>query len=209
MDRKKELIEKIVLAEWEMFQNVRNIGGLKASCQESPETFEIMRASQFVSWAENVLESYLDDLENAKSEGRNLLTEKYARMMESTSPLEYDRLKNQLSPLDPEIPPLIEKIMKIILVWEEALSAEFPNITKKGRPIFSSEDNQFVTSKETYFKGELASYSKKTLDLFYENLLTQKADNINPSKMVLEAQVTRYGYPSLEKADEVLKTPNK
>ena len=98
--------------------------------------------------------------------------------------------------------------MKIILVWDEELSAEFPNITKSGRPIFSSEDNQFVTSKETYFKGELATYSKKTLDLFYENLLTQKADNINPSKMVLEAQVKRYGYPSLEKADEILKTSN-
>jgi hypothetical protein len=61
MNMKKELINKIVAKEWEMFQNVTNQGG-RASCQENPDTFEIMRSSQWETWPVEALESYLDDM---------------------------------------------------------------------------------------------------------------------------------------------------
>ncbi len=42
-------IEKIINIEWDMFQNVHNIGG-RASCQDDRRTFYIMRGSQFFCW---------------------------------------------------------------------------------------------------------------------------------------------------------------
>ena len=94
----KTLVDAVVTAEWEMFSNVQNVGG-KASCQMDPKTFRIMRSSQMDNWDDELLGSYLEDLLNARLEGRNLVTEKYARMMESTFPEEYAQLADSLPPL--------------------------------------------------------------------------------------------------------------
>jgi len=204
MTNKDSLIEKIVSIEWVMFQNVNNIEGGTASCQKDKKTFEIMRIVQFISWQEDTLESYLNDLEDAQKTERNLLTEKYARMMESNSPSEYAQIKHLLPPLDPEVPPLIEKIIEISRNWEEEVIKEYPFVTRRGRPVDSSDDNELVTSIITYLRGELATYSKKTLSLYYDNLLALKSRNINGAKLILEETVKKYGYETLEKANEVL-----
>ena len=78
MNLKKDLIDKIVAKEWDMFQTVANVSG-RAACQDNFETFSIMRSSQANGWSEAALSSYLDDLTDAQENGRNLLTEKYAR----------------------------------------------------------------------------------------------------------------------------------
>ncbi|MBN1368424.1 MAG: DUF4125 family protein [Dehalococcoidales bacterium] len=202
---KKDIITKVVKAEWEMFTNVENAGG-KAVCQEDYATFEINRTGQALSWSEAVLKSYLADLNRAKEQGRNLMTEKYARMMASTSPSEYEAIKDLLPQLGTDIPVLIDKIVPIVLEWEETLLQKYPHILKTGRPLHSSEDSPGVTSLETYFRGELATYSKETLNLYYENLLQQKAENINGSEVTLQYAVTQYGFNSLEEVNEKLKT---
>ena len=92
---KEQLIEKIVELEWQQFQKVQNEGG-RASCQDNRPTFNIMRTSQFLVWKMEILESYYQDLQDAESKGWNLLTEKYARMMESTAPVQYEQLKERL-----------------------------------------------------------------------------------------------------------------
>jgi len=137
--------------------------------------------------------------------GRNLLTEKYARTMESTAPAEYARIKHLLPPLDPETLLLIEKIIEINLEWEKELWQKYPHVMRRGRPAFSSQDNPFVTSMETYLRGELSTYSPRTLELYYKYILRQKPENINEAKLVLENTIRRYGYGSLEKANEKLK----
>lgn len=80
-DKKENLIQM----EWQQFYQVHNEGG-RASCQEDPKTFAIMRRSQFTAWPEALVDSYTADLEAAEEVGRNLLTEKYAWMMEDTAP---------------------------------------------------------------------------------------------------------------------------
>jgi hypothetical protein len=205
MSKKADLIAKVIATEWKMFHNVPNIGG-PAACQEDPKTFEIMRFSQAMSWSEAALDSYLDDLEEAEKNGRNLLTEKYARMMESTSPLEYAQIEHLLPPLDPKVPPLIDKSVKIVLSWEEELAEKYPYLLARGRPIHSSDDSLMSTSIETYLRAELATYSPRTLELYYENLLKQKSENINGSEITLAHTIKKYGFKSLEEANEKVKT---
>ena len=46
---REQLIDSLVGAEWAFFQNVNNVGG-RASCQDMPQTFSVMRRSQFAIW---------------------------------------------------------------------------------------------------------------------------------------------------------------
>lgn len=74
-----------------------DVGG-PASCQMRPDTFKIMRKSQAATWSDELLASYLEDLKTATREGRNIMTEKYARMMESTFPEEYRSWRHPFRP---------------------------------------------------------------------------------------------------------------
>ena len=204
MSKKEDLVSRIIEREWDMFQNVNNIGG-KASCQQDYQTFETMRYSQAMSWSEETLESYLEDLQDAQKNQRNLLTEKYARMMESTSPLEYAQIESVLPPLDPEVLEIIDQIVAIMINWEEEVIEKYPYVARRGRPLRSIEDTPYVTSIETYLRGELSTYSSKTLKLCLENVLNQKAENINGSELIHSNTAKRYGYNSLEEANEKIK----
>ena len=119
---KDELIDAIVQIEWPMFAGVNNEGG-KAACQMDLATFRIMRISQYSAWGEELLESCLADLRAAQNQGRNLMTEKYARMMKTTFPDEYPAIEKSLPPLDPAAARQIEDIVawiKNIPTWETA-----------------------------------------------------------------------------------------
>lgn len=207
---KEELIAKIVAMEWKMFQKVANIGG-RAACQDDRETFSIMRSSQAMAWSEPALASYLEDLTAAEAKGRNLLTEKYARMMEFTAPLEYAQIQHHLPTLEQETHVLIDQIAEISLAWTEEIGAKFPYISKRGRPASAAGDTPYTTSIETYLRGELATYSPRTLALYYQNVLEQKAANINGAEITLAATMQQYGFTSLAEANEVvrLKTQRK
>ena len=50
----KAKIEEIIKIEWQMFQNVDNLGG-RADCQDDFETFYIMRRSQYDNWSESTV----------------------------------------------------------------------------------------------------------------------------------------------------------
>jgi len=145
MSRKSALIIDIIDKEWDMFTKVNNIGG-KTACQEDFATFFVSRMSQSESWSEPALRSYLNDLEIAEQNGKNLLSEKYARMMASTSPDYYRRIVHLLPPLDEKTVQIVEKIVQIVLGWETDLADQYPYIIQKGRPLFSSQDTQAVTS---------------------------------------------------------------
>ena len=85
---KQEKIEKLIQMEWEDFQKVNNEGG-RASCQDDPETFFIMRRSHFAPWTEELIDCVQADMDRAHEQGRNLVMEKYAWMMASGNRLLY------------------------------------------------------------------------------------------------------------------------
>jgi Protein of unknown function (DUF4125)/XdhC Rossmann domain len=201
MATKADLISEVVAAEWRMHQAVRNVGG-RAACQEDFRTFEINRSSQVLGWSEACLENYLLDLQLAEADGRNLQSEKYARMMKSTSPAEYATIQHFLPATDPATLPIIDEIVKIVIGWAEELAQKYPYLAARGRPLHSFEDSRFVTSVETYLRSELAVYSLSTLRLYRDNVLEQKANNVNGNEITLGQTMKRYGFKSLEEANE-------
>ncbi len=204
MTTREDMIDSIIELEWKMFQDVPNIGG-RAACQDDLKTFRIMRAGQSTSWSDATLESYLGDLKEAEGSGRNLITEKYGRMMRSTSPSEYARIEHLLPPVDPKATELMEKIVKIVLGWEQELLEKYPYIIKRGRPLFSTEDSFGVTSMETYLRGELATYSLRTLEVYLDHIQKEQSENINGSAITLLYMMKQYGFASLEDANEKMK----
>lgn len=150
--KKEDLISDILELEWEMFSNVRNRGG-RAVCQENPQTFRIIRSGGFMVWSEETLESYRADLEEARDAGRNLMTEKYARMEEL------------IDPLNPDALPLITQIVGKECDWAEEFRKRYPQ-ARMARPIRDSEAPPSVVSAETYSRAELETYSMRTLELY-------------------------------------------
>ncbi|MBA3035177.1 MAG: DUF4125 family protein, partial [Desulfobacterium sp.] len=108
---RKELTKSILELEWEMFTNVSNADG-RASCQDDRPTFMIMRKAQADIWDMDTLSSYSNDLKAAKENKINLMTIKYARMMEITFPDEYEAIKNELPPVSPRSRELVDEIVK-------------------------------------------------------------------------------------------------
>lgn len=201
MDKEK-LIAEIIALEWPMFSGVHNAGG-KASCQMDPETFQIMRSSQYKSWSQPLLESWHKDLEEARAGGRNLASEKYARMMERTFPEEYAALAHRLPPVGEDEKRKINEIVAIHLDWKEALDRKYPHLSEQGRPLRASEDILYGTpSLETYMRSELKTYSPRTIDLYHEETLRRKEENRSEAEENLLNQVRQYGYEDLKSADE-------
>lgn len=198
----KELVDKIVAIEWPMFFGVNNAGG-KASCQMDPATFHIMRESQYNAWSDELLQSYLNDLEEARKAGRNIMTEKYGRMMEYTAPDEYARIKDRLPVIDPEVKKLVDEIVGVHLRWKEELDRKYPNLSDRGRPLRSKDDNRFgQPSLETYMRAELQSLSPKSAALYHKETMDRLEQNRSEAEENLLNQVKQYGFTSLEEAND-------
>ena len=197
----KELIDRIVDKEWKMFDLVRNEGG-RASCQNDPATFRIMRSSQFMTWPQDLLQSYLADLEAAERAGRNLLTEKYAFMMESTAPLEFRRIRHMLPAHDKEVLEFIKEIVNIHVTWERRTDLAYPHVRSKGRPLTSDEDRPDVTSFETYLTGELKTWSRPTLTRYLAFTRECLRQGRNLAEETGDNMARAYGYASMRDAEK-------
>ena len=82
-----QLIERIVRHEWDQFQRTDNEGGRRLPRQLAGVPADAHEPVH--DMADPLLDSYLADLVEAERVGRNLVTEKYGRMMESTAPQDF------------------------------------------------------------------------------------------------------------------------
>lgn len=202
--RKSELIEKLISIEWEDFDHVKNEGG-RADCQDDFATFSIMRKSQYMTWTSELLKSYIMDFIEARKENRNLITEKYGRMMESTSPKQYKEIEHGLKPLTKEQKAIMEEIIKIQVGWMEDFSVKYPLAAGNARSIHTTEDTMWNTSYETYLRGELATYSETTLSLYGRFIVMLAQNEENLAVMTMENTAELYGYTSLSDLEERLR----
>lgn len=182
----EDVIEKIIAKELKMFLSVPSIR--KSSCQDYPESFKLHRRAQFSCWSRETLDSYLNDLEKAEEQKKNLMTQKYARM---------DNLIKQLNDN-----PLIDKIVECQCAWQRSMMKKYPGIMSGGRPLSSGEDSAFMTSFETYLRGELETYSDATLELLNFDIMDKKLKGINMAEELYLFLVKERGYDSLDEAEQ-------
>jgi len=145
----EELLRDIVSIELRMFLTVQTAD--PATCQEQPETFKLMRRAGFHVLSAETLEAYLQDLQDALDEDRNLVTLKYARIDELIPCLNNN--------------PAIGKIVEIEEHWFKELEQKYP-LTFRSRAEFAAG---------TYLRSELETYSDRTLE-FYLRDLTRAID---------------------------------
>lgn len=156
-----------------------------AACQSAPDNFRAIRGNEFDSWSEEMLESYLGQLLDAKAQGRNLLTEKYARM------------DNLIPPLTDN--PLIDDIVAISERWQREMQQRYPALYRtccRGTDPTGDGSNFSV-----YLRGELETYGDRTVDLYYRNVKTADDRNENLSILALQRLVQKGGYRDLDEAE--------
>jgi hypothetical protein len=190
MNDNDALINEILDLEFEMFANVNP--GNPASCQQNPTEFRLHRGSQFSVWSEDTLISYRDDLVKAAEAGDNLMTLKYARMQGIIEPI------NQS--------PIIDDIAAMELEFQKETQAKYPNFIGRGRPLTNDSS---ATSFLTYLKGELETYSEKTLQLLHRDLAQCKDSGRNWTEEVHESVVRKMGYESIEQVEKAISEKRK
>lgn len=189
----------IAKTEFEAFDKVQNEGG-RASCQNNWTTFKIMRMSQYLTWDEEMLLQYIADFTLNFRKGRNMIEEKYARMMESTAPQEYAKFAQSLPHIPEEKRAIMEEIIRMQVQWMEAFAKEYPNLAENARSIHTSEDNLYNTSYETYLRGELGTYSDKMLEMYGRYIVRHLQNGQNVAREIMWNTIQFYGYSSFEDA---------
>ncbi len=184
MRKKQSLISEILNIEWIMFQCVK--GENPAVCQTMPDKFRKIRGSIFKVWSPEALESYLSDLKDARRKGRNLLTEKYARM------------DNRIPPLSNN--PLIEEIVKIETRWQEELRHKYPMVYEVmcRRTSPTSDGSNF----SIYLKSELETYGVQTIELYLRKVKEAQKIDVNLAVESLEILVKEGGFSNIMHAEE-------
>lgn len=194
-----DLINQIIDIEWDMFGRVNNQGE-RASCQDDEWTFYVMRYSQFSIYTFGELSQYMNDLMVALKEGRNMLAEKYAYMMEYTDKAYFDAyLKDKLPPVSARKDELALKISDLLVECHIEFALVYPHISAAGRPEKGTEDP--MVSLHIYSIGEFKTYSEQTLEAVYRNFKKRAEHGENLARLILSKTVELYGYGSLEEAE--------
>lgn len=184
---KDELLENILDMEWDMFTAVKSANPV--SCQSSPDKFRAIRGSVFTIWTDDMLASYLLQLSAAKLVGRNLLTEKYARM------------DNLIPPLTDS--PYIDAIIEISELWQRELRENYPELYKRCcRTMEETGDGQNFS---VYLRCELETYGDDTLELYYANVKHALDQDKNLSIEALRSLIEKSGYRDLGHAERCLR----
>lgn len=166
----QELLERIIEIELDMFERVRT--DEPSACKDSPEGLKTMRRMTHSVLSTDTMESYLGDLQEAKAAGRNLLTEKYARM------------DNKIPPLKAN--PGIGKIVEIEGRWMKELSEKYPYTFKGGEGF------------RIYLSSELETYSDKTLELYLKDTSKADAEGRNLAEDRYTMLFQQMGYNSID-----------
>lgn len=194
----KDTVRQIIDIEWEMFHNVNR--DRRENCQDQQRTFELMRNAQYDAWNEETRLSYLEDLKKAVADGRSLVREKYIHMMKNMEPENYEAFKSELKDVTDKKIALSEEIWSHLLAQTEKIREKYPVLALGGRPLHASEEKGWA-SVETYQKGELLTFSEKTLELLLQHIKDLEAQGKDLAYMIQENSILCLGYKTMEEAE--------
>jgi len=178
-----KVIDAILAIERLMFTSVKS--ALPTVCQKNPEKFTRIRRLIFCCWPGRLLRAYLNDLRNAHRLGRNLLTEKYARM------------DNLLLPITPN--GTIERIVEIESSWQSQMENAYPALFRRMcRANGQTGDGSCFS---TYLRSELETYGDATLAAYLAWVEQGAQQGRNYSIAMLEQLVQQGGFDSLDQAE--------
>lgn len=196
-----DLISAVVDMEWEMLLSVNGEAGATAG-EKNPETFAAMRKGQFSNWSQDAVASYRDDLLRAKRENRNLMREKYIRMMEGTAPREFVKLCGELPAVSEKKRKLADEVSEQMLRQSAEMYRKYPYVSGSSRPLYAVDNTEKITSVETYQKCELLTYSLKTLTALAEHLKNLETRGESLAENIMKDSLRYYGYSSIRSAEE-------
>ncbi|MBU5669780.1 DUF4125 family protein [Peptoniphilus sp. MSJ-1] len=176
--KREKILKEIVKNEWYFFTNVNNIKK-RSYCQDDSQTFIFSRLCYWGIYNDIILNSYLNDLIDAKNNNRNLVTEKYAYMMQYTDPSYYKSIEHKLPKISAFKSNIINSIMLIYMSWEEDIKNKNSKLLDNNRDLYNQSISTGQTTIEQYFKGELTSYSESTLNLILKYYLSAYNKGIN------------------------------
>lgn len=182
MDKREDLIKRILEKEMEMFGNVP----ASSKPRETAEGFRIMRGGAFETWSDRTLQLYLKDLVEASMAKRNLMTDKYARMGNLIPPLNCN--------------PIIHEIVVIEARWQTELSGKYPH-TFGGYCDYTAETPQ-GTGFRTYLECELETYSDQTLESYFKDICTAMDQGQNLAEERFTRIFKRAGFASIDEMEE-------
>lgn len=166
-----ETIKKILDIEWIMFDKV-NEKKARAYCQDNSLEFFIMRFSQYLIYSSLAREKILSDFEDASIKNKNLVLEKYMRMMQYTDFKVYqENIKDSLEYISPIKEEAVNDIIEIIAKLYNLTIDKLPVTINHSRP--SQTDDKKISSI-LYYKCELLTYSYGSLRQIYKDLSENK-----------------------------------
>jgi hypothetical protein len=169
------LLDHIIDLEWAMFHSVK--ASEPAACQEEEGTFRLMRWMSHSIYPVGLLEALAANLETATAQGRNLMTEKYARMGDQIPPL---KASAHFAP-----------ILAAELGWMAELNRQYP-LTFPGRG----------EAFRSYLSADLETWSDEALEQYAALVQDALAAGRNLVALRYRNLFRRMGYPSIEAREQ-------
>lgn len=178
-EQREILINKIIAMEQDMFQRISTYE--RSPCQDRLKTFRLMRWMTHSVLPVDILLSYLEDLRQARDQGRNLMTEKYA-------------LIDGLIPEAAELRGVIAQIVAIEDTWMAEVREAYPRCFPRGGEGFHA-----------YISGDLETLSSRTLGMLGHFVEQAGQQGRNLVRERYENLFRRLGYASIAEFEEKLR----
>lgn len=170
-------LRELVQLEWVHFDTVQGMSG-RAACQDDAVGFFVHRVAQYLSFPRESIMGVRDDVVAADAAGRNVIREKYARMMEMADPVAFARdWSGRLEAPSPVKRCVLNEIESALRSMLDTAQGELPATAQHVR---GSITQPKLISSIGYYVCEIQSYSLSTLKCLRDGLRHQLGNHVNP-----------------------------